>query len=82
MVRGVNLSNLAIKATEMKTLNQLISEASPKQFFVWKDVLYYDGYKRKRASDEVVATQELIDMLEMRISIEELTEVVRDRLQT
>ena len=72
---------MAIEATKMKSLETLISQASPKRFFIWNDVLYYDGYKRMLPTDEVVATQELIDTLEMRISVEELTEVVRDRLR-
>ena len=66
----------------VKSLNDLIRDVSPVNFFIWKDVLYYDGYKRQVSGDEVVATQELLDMLEMRISLEELTEVVLDRLST
>ena len=66
----------------VKSLQDLIDEVTPMNFFIWKDILYYDGYKRQVSADEVVATQELIDMLEMRISIEELREVVLDRLRT
>ena len=68
MVRGVNLSNLAIETTAMKN------------FFVWKDVLYYDAFKRKRASDEIVVTKALLYELRIEATIEEIKEIVSGKL--
>ena len=53
-----------------------------KNFFVWKDVLYYDAYKRKVASDEVVVTEELLRFLKIDLSINEVKELWFDRLST
>ena len=64
----------------VKSLQDLIDDVTPMNFFIWKDVLYYDGYKRMVAADEVVVTQELIDLLEMDMTLEELREIILDRL--
>ena len=51
-----------------------------KNFFVWKDVLYYDAFKRKRASDEIVVTKALLYELRIQATIEEIKEIVSGRL--
>ena len=53
-----------------------------KNFFVWKDVLYYDAYKRKVASDEVVVTEELLRALNIDLTLDEVKGFVLDRLPT
>ena len=52
----------------------LFSEVLISNFFVWKDVLYYDGYKRKVATDEVVVTDELLRVMGVELSIDEIKE--------
>ena len=65
MVRGFNLSNMVIKMN----------------FFIRNNVLYYDAFKRKLASDEIVVTDELLRKLGIESPIIQIKEMVRDRLQ-
>ena len=49
-------------------------------FFIKGDVLYYDAYKRKLASDEIVVTKALLYELHIEATIEEIKEIVRGKL--
>ena len=87
VVRGVNLSNMAIEATEMsdqfniKCTTDLLLEVGIKNFFVWKDILYFDAYKRQVSADEQVVTEELLRFLNIDLSIDQIKVKCYDRLQ-
>ena len=67
---------------DIKCTNDVIREVSIKNFFVWKDVLYFDAYKRQVSADEQVVTEELLRFLNIDLSIDQLKDKWHDRLST
>ena len=79
---------MASEATKMsnqydiKCTTDLLLEVDIKNFFVWKDVLYFDAYKRQVSADEQVVTEELLRFLNIDSSIAQIKAKCYDRLST